>query len=81
MPVIFRWNGYRFFFFSDEGDPLEPCHLHVSKGDEYAKIWIHPEVRVDEAYGMSSSQMNKLMTKIIENKDFIQEKWNERFGL
>jgi hypothetical protein len=24
MPVIFRYEGYRFFFFSNEGNPLDP---------------------------------------------------------
>jgi len=40
MPVIFRHKGYRFFFFSNEGIPLEPCHIHVKKGSAVAKFWI-----------------------------------------
>jgi hypothetical protein len=30
MPVVCRWNGFRFHFFSNEGDPLEPVHVHVT---------------------------------------------------
>jgi hypothetical protein len=45
MPKIFEWRGYKFFFFSDEGDPLEPCHIHIRKAEQYAKIWIEPEVQ------------------------------------
>jgi hypothetical protein len=26
MPVVFRQNGLRFFFFSNEGSPPEPAH-------------------------------------------------------
>ncbi len=33
MPVVFRYKGYRFFFFSNEGDPLEPMHVHVRRGE------------------------------------------------
>ncbi|MBI5120299.1 MAG: DUF4160 domain-containing protein [Rhodospirillales bacterium] len=29
MPVIFRWNGIRFFFYSNEGNPREPMHIHA----------------------------------------------------
>ncbi|MBN2702722.1 MAG: DUF4160 domain-containing protein [Pontiellaceae bacterium] len=32
MPVVFRYRGYRFFFYSNEGAPLEPLHIHVQKG-------------------------------------------------
>jgi hypothetical protein len=45
MLKIFEWRGYKFFFFSDEGDPLEPCHIHIRKAEQYAKIWIEPEVQ------------------------------------
>ena len=31
-------RGYRFFFFSNEGDPLEPLHIHVQNGEKQAKI-------------------------------------------
>ena len=77
MPKIFEWNGFRFFFFSDEGSPVEPCHVHVSKGSMYAKIWLEPEVHIDKCYGMNSSQINALINKIEEKKELIKEKWNE----
>jgi hypothetical protein len=36
-------NGFRFFFYSAEGD--EPPHIHVSKGEGDGKIWLEPEMR------------------------------------
>jgi len=42
MPVVFRRNGFRFFFYSNEGDPREPVHIHVRKGEDEAKFWIGP---------------------------------------
>lgn len=36
-------NGYRFFFFSNEGSPLEPCHIHIRKHGALAKFWTDKE--------------------------------------
>jgi len=46
MPKLFDWNGYRFHFFSNEGNPREPVHIHVTKGRDTAKFWIKPEVAI-----------------------------------
>ena len=80
MPVIFRDKGYRFFFFSNEGIPLEPCHIHVRKGGAVAKIWLVPEIRLAEAYDMSSAELRKLLLVVKQNQEFIKRKWNEYFG-
>ncbi len=40
MPTILLINGFRFFFFSDEGS--EPCHIHIKKGGARGKIWLLP---------------------------------------
>ncbi|MDE2129128.1 MAG: DUF4160 domain-containing protein [Betaproteobacteria bacterium] len=37
MPVVFRHKGFRFFFFSNEGNPREPIHIHVMKDGIDAK--------------------------------------------
>ena len=31
MPVVFRHKGFRFVFYSNEGDPREPAHIHAIK--------------------------------------------------
>jgi hypothetical protein len=40
MPTILFLNGFRFFFFSQEGS--EPPHIHVEHGDKVAKYWLNP---------------------------------------
>ncbi len=35
IPTIIREQGYRFFFYSKEGN--EPVHIHVNKDDMLAK--------------------------------------------
>ena len=80
MPKIFEWEGFKFFFFSNEGNPPEPCHIHVRKGDKIAKFWILQGVIIDFSWGMSSKELKELEDKIIENRKLIEEKWNEFFS-
>jgi hypothetical protein len=35
MPTLLNLNGFKFFFYANEHEPM---HIHVSKGDEFAKI-------------------------------------------
>ncbi|SJM89123.1 conserved hypothetical protein [Crenothrix polyspora] len=81
MPVVFRYEGYRFFFFSNEGDPLEPCHIHLRKGEAIAKFWTTPEIKLAESYGLSSTELRKLHRVVNDNKALIEEKWHEYFKI
>lgn len=79
MPKIFEWKGYKFFFFSNEGDPLESVHIHVRKGESVAKFWILPEVSLFSSWGMSPHELSMLEDIVGEQKEQIVEKWNEYF--
>jgi hypothetical protein len=81
MPVVFRHKGYRFFFYSNEGDPREPLHIHARKGEAVAKFWLVPEVCLAESYAMSSSELRELITVIEENRDAIERYWYEHFDI
>ena len=81
MPVVFRYKGYRFFFYSNEGNPLEPLHIHVRKGEAVAKLWLEPNVAVAESYAMKSSELRELMVVAEENRELFERYWNEYFGL
>ena len=79
MPVVFYFEGIRFFFFSNEGDPREPVHIHVRKDTSLAKFWLYPVVQLADSYGFSSRELNRI-AGIIENKrSEIEEAWNEHF--
>ncbi|MBI5149730.1 MAG: DUF4160 domain-containing protein [Candidatus Omnitrophica bacterium] len=78
MPTIFIIQGYRFFFFSNEG--TEPIHVHVEKGGKYAKFWIEPLSLVRNSK-FNSSELNKIREIIVKNKRVIEERWNEHFGI
>ncbi len=44
MPTIFRKNGWRVFFYSNEGK--EPMHVHAIKGDVEVKYWISKKMNM-----------------------------------
>ena len=64
MPVVFVLRGYRFFFFSNEGDPREPIHIHVRKDSKLAKFWIELEVTLADSYGFSARELNSIARMI-----------------
>jgi hypothetical protein len=81
MPVVLRHKGFRFFFHSNEGDPLEPLHIHVRKGSSVAKFWLEPQPGVAWAYGLTSGELRELLTVAIENTALIRRYWNEHFAI
>ena len=55
MPVVFLADGFRFHFFSSEGAPREPVHVHVAKrGIGDAKLWLYPEVTIAYSHGFDA---------------------------
>ncbi|MEW6350929.1 MAG: DUF4160 domain-containing protein [Thermodesulfobacteriota bacterium] len=81
MPVVFRYKGYRFFFFSNEGDPLDPLHVHVRRGAATAKLWLCPQVIAAESHGMNAAELNELVRVAEKHRDVIERYWNEHFGI
>ena len=77
MPTLLRAQGYRFFFFSNEGD--EPAHVHVESGRGYAKLWLDP-VEVAYSIGYKRSELAFLRDLVIENVGPFKEKWDAYFG-
>jgi hypothetical protein len=79
MPTILRYKGYRLFFYSNEGDPREPLHVHVRKGKSVAKFWLEPSIGVAESYGMTPSELSKLTKVVKDNAESIKRTWDEYF--
>lgn len=80
MPVAFRADGYRFFFYSNEGDPREPLHVHVRKGGALAKVWIEPEVRIAANYGFSHAEARAIERLVRDNEEQARRCWHDHFG-
>jgi hypothetical protein len=80
VPRVFDWNGYRFFFYSNEGDPQEPLHVHVRKGGYVAKFWLDPVVSLANSWGFTSKELTRLDQVVRERESDIRSKWHEYFG-
>ena len=52
MPTILRLNGFRLFFYSNEGGKIP--HVHVEYQSSVAKFWINP-VDLSGNFGMNWS--------------------------
>jgi hypothetical protein len=76
MPTVLNLNGYRFFFFTREGN--EPIHVHIAKAQKYAKFWLYPTT-LAKNYGFISRELTEIKNVINENHELIKEKWDEYF--
>lgn len=80
MPKVFDWNGYRFYFYSDEGNPREPMHIHIEKADADAKFWLYPEVELAYNHGFNA-RVIRLLQAVVENRrSEIERVWRGHFG-
>jgi hypothetical protein len=80
VPVVFRRSGLRYYFYSNEGLPLEPPHVHIKGGDRDAKVWLEPEVSIDDSYGFNPRELSNILRIVIENRDLLLRAWHDRFG-
>ncbi len=77
VPTVLRMDGFRFFFFSNEG--WEPAHVHVESAESYAKFWLFP-VRLAHSKGYNAPTLNKLHSIVRANESLFEEQWNEYFA-
>nr|WP_221930281.1 DUF4160 domain-containing protein [Gracilimonas mengyeensis] len=74
---MLRIQGYRFFFFSNEGN--EPVHIHIESGDGYCKFWIE-SITLAYSSGYHSAELNKIRKLVEEHKDELETAWHEFFS-
>ena len=80
MPVVFRKDGLNYYFFSNEGSPREPPHVHVKGRGCDAKIWVLPEISVADSFGFSSAELRRILANVAQNRALILRLWNEHFA-
>jgi len=86
MPQIFKIGTYWVFFWSNESDPLEPIHVHVSQGSPVknaTKIWVTSKGKCLVCNNNSRIPPHILanITRIIEARsEEIIGKWYDYFG-
>ncbi len=75
MSTIFRQNGYRFFFYSND---YTPPHIHVEKGRGTAKYLLNDATLVGSRR-FNSNELGEMRKIILENLYMFKDKWDEYF--
>lgn len=81
MPNVFVIGGYHVYFWSNEGVPLEPIHVHICEGTPQAdatKVWITKDHKVRLCHNksnISERNLKHIMAFIETNVDMVISKW------
>jgi len=67
MPVVFRYRGFCFFFYSNEGS-------------SEAKIWLNPQVQVASSFGFDAGTLRESVEVAQANRVLIERTWHEYFS-
>ena len=78
MPTVLFTHGFRFYFYSNEGD--EPIHVHVEKGEGNGKIWLEPNIDIVYMHDFTNKEINQIIRIIEEEIVTLRNKWNEHFS-
>jgi len=68
MPVVLRVDRLRFLFYSNEGTPREPPHIHVLQDRDEAKFWLTPEVSLAYNDGFAARRLNEIRKLVERNR-------------
>lgn len=85
MPSLFKLLGYKVYFWSNEGQPLEPVHVHISKSNPSAnatKFWVYSDGTVHLASNgskLSSKEIRNLERALQAHFDEIVFQWENYF--
>lgn len=79
MPVIYRHQGFRFFFYSNEENPLEPAHIHVRAAGKEARFWLRPQVLLARNDGFDARTIRVLLELVQKNQKLFEEAWYDYF--
>ena len=74
MPTLLRKDGFKFFFYANEHLPK---HMHIVKGDNFAKINLE-NFEITKNY-FNHNELKNALKILEENQQFFIEKWNEYF--
>lgn len=77
MPTLLRIEGYRFYFFSDERQ--EPPHVHVKRGNGFAKLWLRP-VEFAFSRSLTRAELRRIRELTFEHQVLFIERWHGYFG-
>ena len=84
MPKVMEILGYIIYFWSNEGKPLEPLHVHIAKRPTKngTKIWIMSDgtAVVDNNKGQIPAKiLKRLLLTIADYHGDIENAWKSHF--
>ena len=80
MPVVLRIDGFKFFFYTNEGWPPEPAHIHVRKAGAEAKFWLAPNVQLARNDGFDAPTLRRIERLVTKYRNQLEGSWNEYFA-
>ena len=80
MPVVLRVRGFNFLFYSNEGNPRGPVHIHARRERDEAKFWLRPMVAMAYNDGLSARELNEARRLVEAHRDIFERVWNEYFA-
>ena len=78
MPVVLATRA-SYHFYSNEGEPREPVHIHVRGSGRKAKFWFRPRARLASNAGFNLRELRELIAVIESNRARIEEAWHAYF--
>lgn len=76
MPTVIIIKGFRFFFYSNDHDPV---HIHIEKDNKTAKFYLTP-VELVKSKRFNASELKVIRRLTEENEELFKVKWNEYFN-
>lgn len=86
MPQVFKIGSYWVFFWTNEGKPIEPIHVHIAQGaprENATKVWITKAGKCFLANNNSHIKpgiLRNIMDIIEARSGEIIKKWYDYFG-
>jgi len=74
MPTLLIKNGFKFFFYANEHLPK---HIHIMKGDNFAKVDLET-LKIVKNY-FYKSELSRAIKIVEEYREYFIEKWDEYF--
>lgn len=78
MPTVLFINGWRLFFFADEGN--EPIHIHAEKAEKSCKFFLDVEsidLRKRYSKNMNNKDLKQVKEIIFNNFNYIVDQWEK----
>lgn len=84
MPSFIKIFGYNIYFWSNEGKPIEPVHVHISESPNKkgTKVWILSDGSIELADNNSNIKANdlrRILNILGEYSEEIIEMWENYF--